>query len=67
MTPNYMDGVRYRIPSKANRAEAQGWAARMEGGSDRECPYSHGETERTDWLRGYDMADGRLKRIAAGR
>lgn len=58
---------RRAAPDKANDVEAAGWMARMFDCSDKECPYRKGDPMRTDWLRGWDMADGRLKMITAGR
>lgn len=59
---------RLAVPEKANAIEAAGWTARIFNCADSECPYRNKtDPMRTDWLRGWDMADGRLKMIAAGR
>lgn len=54
-----------QAPEKASAAEAAGWEARMRG--DRDMPPKEFRSDRESfngWLRGWDMANGRVKYAA---
>lgn len=54
-----------QVSDKASAAEAAGWQARMNG--ERDMPPKKFQSNRDDfngWLRGWDMANNRIKYAA---